>query len=366
MSNPRQGFIANWNTKPSDEHYLQQNGGEEYWGTIYHSEPIAQALSTQQRLSPTELTAIEANIGTIDDADSRPAAPYFLPKLFRAYDRTPSLHTPQRDEAIAALRTWNQVDTIGSVGMSINTQWMQALEQGVFGADGVVPFAANGQDFTGKGTFNLLWHDLDGTRGLVPCDRMCATYDYFDGKPDQLMMQALDDALALLAGTDVLPGTHGAHGFGTTDITKWGWVAAQNKDWSDLDPIANTAADLGLLVKPDLGHERDPESQHLDAGNGCRPGDHHRRKRAPARRERLHLKRRNLQPTLRRPSPALRWLRLQTDGAQESVNDCTPPTRSSPNCPWGTARARDQGMCKPEMLRATTRRWISEVPSKIV
>ena len=162
------------------------------------------------------------------------------------------------------------MDTIGSVGMSINTQWMQALEQGVFGADGVVPFAANGQDFTGKGTFNLLWHELDGTRGLVPCDRMCATHDYFDGKPDQIMMQALDGALALLAGTDVLPGTHGAHGFGTTDITKWGWVAAQNKDWSDLDPIANTAADLGLLVKPDLGHSatqnRSTWMQAMDVG----------------------------------------------------------------------------------------------------
>ena len=26
----------------------------------------------------------------------------------------------------------------------------------------------------------------------------------------------------------------------------------------------------------------------------------------------------------------------------------------------------NQGMCRPEMLRATTNRWISEVPSKIV
>jgi acyl-homoserine lactone acylase PvdQ len=92
--NPKDGFIANWNTKPSVEHYLQQNGGEEYWGTIYHSEVIARALESKRQLSTQELTAIEENAGTTDDADSRPAAPYFLPKLFRAYDRHPALHTP--------------------------------------------------------------------------------------------------------------------------------------------------------------------------------------------------------------------------------------------------------------------------------
>jgi penicillin G amidase len=254
VANPKEGFITNWNTKPSDAHYLQQNGGEEYWGTIYHSEVIARALESRRRFSTEELTAIEENAGTTDDADSRPAAPYFLPKLFRAYDHNRALHTPQRDAAIAVLKAWNQIDTIGSVAMSINTQWMQTLEDRLFGPNGVVPFAANGQDFTGKGTFNLLWHALDGTGGLVPCNHMCSTIDYFGGHPDVIMVQALDDAMARLAGTGVLPGTHGAAGFGTPDISKWGWIAAQNQDWSDLDPIANAAADLGLLTKPNLGH----------------------------------------------------------------------------------------------------------------
>ncbi|MDQ1518937.1 MAG: penicillin amidase, partial [Actinomycetota bacterium] len=251
--NPKQGYLVNWNTKPSTAHYLQQNGGEEYWGTIYHSEPIARDLAAKHKLSPRELTAIEADIGTIDDADSRPAAPYFLPRLFRAYEHARALHTPQRDRAIAALRAWDQRTTIGSVAMSINTQWMQALEQRVFGANGVVPFADGNQDFVGKATFNLLWHVLDRTRGLVPCNRLCADVDYFGGHRNAILIGALDDAIALLSGTGVLPGTHGAHGFGTNDITQWGWVPAQNKDWSDLDPVANAAADLGLLQKPALG-----------------------------------------------------------------------------------------------------------------
>ena len=125
-------------------------------------------------------------------------------------------------------------------------------------------------DFTGKATFNLLWHALNGTRGLVPCDRMCATVDYYGGNPGQVMAEALDNAMALPRGTGELPGTHGAHGFGTSDITKWGWVPAQNKDWADLDPVANAAADLGLLHKPDLGHEWHGEPQHVDAVDGRR------------------------------------------------------------------------------------------------
>jgi penicillin amidase len=268
--NPRTGYIVNWNTKPSQAHYLQQNGGEEYWGTIYHSEPIARDLATHQKLSTAELTAIEADIGRIDDADSRPAAPYFLPKFFKLYQQDTSLHTPQRDAAVAELEAWNQRDTVGSVAMSINTQWMQALEQRVFGAQGVVPFADASHNFTGKATYNLLWHALDGTRGLVPCDRMCATVDYYGGNPGQVMAAALDDAMGLLAGTGVLPGTRGALGFGTTDITKWGWVPAQNKDWADLDPVANAAADLGLLQKPDLGtsgtENRSTWMQSMDVG----------------------------------------------------------------------------------------------------
>jgi penicillin amidase len=253
--NPKQGYLANWNTKPSREHYLQHNGGEEYWGTIYHSEQIARDLASKRRLSPAELTDIEFDVGTMDDADSRPAANYFLPVLFREYDRHPALHTPARDAAIAVLKQWDRRTTIGSVAMSINTQWMQALVRRVVGPDGTVPFAdaGTGQDFTGKGTYNLLWHVIARTRGIVPCDTLCSSVAWFGGDRAGAMVGALDDAMALLSGTGELPGTRGAHGYGTTDITKWGWVPNHNKDWADLDPVANAAADLGLLSKPDLG-----------------------------------------------------------------------------------------------------------------
>ena len=67
-------------------------------------------------------------------------------------------------------------------------------------------------------------------------------------------------------------------------MTKWGWVAYPNKDWSDLDPIANTAADLGLLSKPDLGHSatqnRSTWMQAIDIGPQTSPASTYSR---PAR-----------------------------------------------------------------------------------
>ena len=253
--NPDQGYLANWNTKPSSAHFLQQNSGDEYWGTIYRSEPIVKALQSKPKLSPQDLTAIEANIGTIDDDNTRPAAPYFLPKLLDAYARNPALHTAQADRAIAVLRQWNGSDTIGSAGMSIFVEWMHTLQQRVFGVKGTVPFAgtAANQDFTSKGTYNLLWHVLGGTKGIVPCDTLCSNEQWLGPKPDATLVGALRDALVALAGKAELPGTHGAHGYGTTDVTKWKWVPNLDKDWSDLDPVANAAASLGLLKKPKLG-----------------------------------------------------------------------------------------------------------------
>ena len=182
-----------------------------------------------------------------------------------------------------------------------------------------MPFADASHDFTGKATFNLLWHALDGTRGLVPCDRMCASVDYYGGNPGQVMAAALDDAMGLLAGTGVLPGTHGAHGFGTSDITKWGWVPAQNKDWADLDPVANAAADLGLLRKPDLGtsgtENRSTWMQSMDVG----PSGDHGRQRAAAGRERLHRARRHVQPPFRGSGAAVQPIRVQADAEPERV-----------------------------------------------
>ena len=93
--NPRQGYLVNWNTKPDREHYYQQNGGDEYWGTIYRSDRIAQIIRAHPRLSFAQALSVERDIGTIDgDQTYRPTAPYFLPFLFGAYSRLTKAHDP--------------------------------------------------------------------------------------------------------------------------------------------------------------------------------------------------------------------------------------------------------------------------------
>jgi len=82
--NPKQGFLDNWNTKPSQQAFYQQNGGDEYWGTIFRSSLISQILQRSTTMSVKGLEGIEHTIGTIDHGDNtRPAAPFVIPFLVR-------------------------------------------------------------------------------------------------------------------------------------------------------------------------------------------------------------------------------------------------------------------------------------------
>jgi len=126
--NPKQGFLDNWNTKPSQQAFYQQNGGDEYWGTIFRSSLISQILQRSTTMSVKGLEGIEHTIGTIDNGDNtRPAAPFFIPSLVRAYQDlvragdpivNPAGH-PDLKQAVSVLKHWNGVSTLGSPAMSI-------------------------------------------------------------------------------------------------------------------------------------------------------------------------------------------------------------------------------------------------------
>ena len=87
------------------------------------------------------LEGIEHAIGTIDNGDNtRPAAPYFIPFLVRAYHKLAAAGSPLTDPAthpdlagaIARLTHWNGVSTLGSPAMSIFMNFLEALERNVF------------------------------------------------------------------------------------------------------------------------------------------------------------------------------------------------------------------------------------------
>ncbi|HEV2452339.1 MAG TPA: penicillin acylase family protein [Streptosporangiaceae bacterium] len=258
--NPAQGYLDNWNTKPSQQLYYQQNGGDEYWGTIFRSSLIAVLAASSTRISVKYLEGIEHAIGTIDNNDNtRPAAPYFIPFLVHAYDRLVAAHDPLTDpathpdlaRAVAVLAHWNDVTTLGSPAMSIFMNFLEALERNVF-EGGTLP----GEQYTGKvnfsdaslqlglygglgnmATYNLLYHILAGTNGIQPCSTLCYTGGYFAGHRDQILVESLNDAIAILSGTGTQLGQN-VPGFGTLDIADWGYQPYIDQNWDNLDPLA--------------------------------------------------------------------------------------------------------------------------------
>jgi penicillin G amidase len=258
---PAQGYLDNWNTKPSQQAYYQQNEGDEYWGTIYRSTLISKMLAHKTRVTVGYLERIEHAIGTIDDEDNtRPAAPYFIPYVVHAYRALVASHSalvnpkthPDLAPAITRLAHWNDVTTLGSPAMSIFMNFLEAFERNVFEGGtfsherytGAVTFSDASLDMGtfgglgGMGTYNLLYHILAGTKGLVPCGTLCYQGSYFNGHEDQLLVESVNDAIKILSGTGTQLG-QSVPGFGTTDIAKWGYRPAENVNWTGLlDPLA--------------------------------------------------------------------------------------------------------------------------------
>jgi penicillin amidase len=258
--NPSQGFLDNWNTKPSQQAFYQQNEGDEYWGTIFRSQLISQLVSSSTTMSVRSLEGIEHAIGTIDNGDNtRPAAKYFIPFLVRAYHQlvqandplvSPSTH-PDLGPAIGVLEHWNGVTTLGSPAMSIFMNFLEAYERNVFEGGtnpgeqytGAVNFSDSSLGLGtfgglhGMGTYNLLYHILNHSTGVLPCATLCYRGDYFAGHRDQLLVESLNDAITILSGTGPQLGQN-VPGFGTTDIAKWGFQPAQDQNWDSLDPLA--------------------------------------------------------------------------------------------------------------------------------
>jgi len=261
--NPAQGYLDNWNTKPSSSAFYQQNSGDEYWGTIFRSTLISQLLRSSTTIDIGYLQGIEHSIGTIDNGDNtRPAAPYFIPFLVRAYRQlraaddplvNPSSH-PDLARAISVLRHWDRTTTLGSPAMSIFMNFLEAYQRNVFEGGlsasdsytGAVNFSDAAQGLGtygglgGMGTYNLLYHILADTHGVQPCGTLCYSGDYFAGHRDQLLVESLNDAITILSGTGTQLGQD-VPGFGTTDIAKWGYSPAQDQNWDILDPLAQAA-----------------------------------------------------------------------------------------------------------------------------
>jgi len=290
--NPTQGWLTNWNTKPADKPYVfEGNSHDEHWGEVYRSQRMEFLLQNNPTMSFQDVDEIERDVGTMDGSTDtiRAAAPALVPFIQQAYASLQAAHDPLVDPAthpslaqvMQILGDWNTylADTSqifsnghynpaynpsrGQPGMSIFFHWWYALKQNLWGGGtsgaayvGTVDFAdgaIDGNNYLGETTYNMLLHLLRGAASGVP-QRYAG--DYFGGHRDQILVESMNDAIGLLAGTGPLPelgfgtcaGTSEAvHGFGTADPTQWGWQPPQDLDFDCLDDFANNLLALGTM-----------------------------------------------------------------------------------------------------------------------
>jgi hypothetical protein len=218
----------------------------------------------------------------------RAAAPYLIPAIQSAYVNLQAasdplvdpLAHPSLDETVTVLGEWlaylNDLSQIypdghyaagynpsrGQPGMSIFFQWWYALKKNLWGGGmnpgepfvGTVDFsrtAIDGNDYLDETTYNMFLHVLEGPSAGVP---QRFTGDYFGGHRDEIIVESLNDAIALLSGTAALPemgfgkcdgSSDAVHGFGTADPTAWKWQPPVDLDYDCLDSFANNLLAAG-------------------------------------------------------------------------------------------------------------------------
>jgi acyl-homoserine lactone acylase PvdQ len=292
-TNPTQGYLANWNTKPADRPYIQEgNSHDEHWGPIYRSDRIAFLLAHNAQMTLKDAQEIERDVGSMDGSTDtvRAAAPALVPAIRTAYDALVAAGSPLVDAtahptlgtAVTILDEWlaylNDPALIypdghysptyspsrGQPGMSIFFQWWYALKQNLWGGGtggspagafvGTVDFSdrtIDGNDYLDETTYNMFLHVLEPSTSGVP---QHFTGDYFGGHRDEIIVQSLNDAIALLAGSGPLPqlgyglctgGSAQTPGFGNPDPRSWGWQPPPSLDFDCLDNFANNFLSFG-------------------------------------------------------------------------------------------------------------------------
>ena len=293
--NPEQGYLANWNTKPTDQPcVLEGNNHDEHWGEIYRSERIAFLLAHNANISVEDMRLIAKDIGTIDNSEDTvaPMAGRFVPLIRAAFVNLVSQSSPLTDphthpqlaDAVNTLVAWNDDlnDTskiyppanaghydpnyhpfIGQPGLSILFPWWYAFKGNLFGG-GLTPdtpfvgpinfsdHSIDGNDYLGETTYNMVLHSLAGAESGVPQQY---SGDYFGGHRDEIVVESLNQAIDLLQGSAPLPrlsyGRCGKSidtpGFGTSDLSLWGWPVRNNLDFDCLDSLADNLFAAGTL-----------------------------------------------------------------------------------------------------------------------
>ncbi len=194
---PEQGWLANWNNKPSAE---TDNPDGSLYGSADRVQAIMDVLEIQDKFTSEEIWAINRRVSFIDLNIG-----YFKPFLI---DAAAGLD-PQAPEKVAVdlLAAWDHFrhdqDNDGyydSVAQTIFDKWLLKMLEMTFADELEGHFTSR----VGTAAFNyvsngpkVLYHCLLGEDSSIPND-----YDFFNGEdPNQVVIEALSAALSELSET---------------------------------------------------------------------------------------------------------------------------------------------------------------------
>jgi penicillin amidase len=197
--NPEQGWLANWNNKPTDDY---DSGDFDTFGKMHSANEIFAQLSGASGISPALMEDIPKYIGRWKvlapgtKGHTGREARFLKAYLLGALDTVPPSH-PVAQAARAVVESWDGSEFLDAVesttdlsGVVIFSAWLNRVIQNTF------------SDVLGshlrEADSNVLLHALDfhftGYSGVPP------SRDYFSGTdPNAAMSRAFDEAVAALA-----------------------------------------------------------------------------------------------------------------------------------------------------------------------
>lgn len=181
--NPAQGYLANWNNKPTPDWPYR----EADWGEVHRVKRIQDVLGSKAKFSIEDMNEINKDAGY-----NHISAMYFLEFLTNAAKNDASISV----DVVAALETWDHhyndvvaptypssVATYDDPGLTIYDAWFSKIDNEVFDDD--LPPGVGGSDST-------LLHVFDGEDSKLPLN-----YDYLNGEDrDTVIIRILKEALA--------------------------------------------------------------------------------------------------------------------------------------------------------------------------
>lgn len=267
---PRQGWLANWNNKPSVD---TENTDGSLYGSADRVQVIFDELTAKNKFSKEEIWGMNRRISHIDLNIA-----YFLPFLNEAVEGL--LPSAPEKQAVQLLNSWdkyrwdlNDDGYYDSPAQTIMETWLPTMLQMTFQDDtgpyfsrfssaGYPASPPGGSTNVQSGT-KVLYHSLLGPTSSVPNN-----YDFFNGVDSN---QVIRNALTATIGTLTTR-------FGSSDMATWmSPVVPQKFDYKNFAgvPQANASEVLYLPVNMNRGTQNHMvvfKKAGFEAQNVCPPG----------------------------------------------------------------------------------------------